>query len=104
MGTDITSYIQRWKQNMTTNIHSRLRPSDGYFFPACYVHTEFSKAGPFLTDPKSGKEYTYLAAFGEWHAALGTPAAVKGFRLEDSCGLFCGKCHSSPVHTRSLLV
>jgi hypothetical protein len=92
-GTAVRSYVRQWKRNMSSNLHSQLRTSDGFFSPSCYIHIEFSKNGPFLTDPESGTEHTYSTAFGKWHAALGSRGAGKGFRLEDSCGLFCGKCH-----------
>lgn len=96
----VEAYVRQWKANMTSNIHSRLRPSDGYFFAACYIHTGFSKKGPFIDDPTSNEPHTYSQAFGKWHAALGTPAASSGFRLEDACPsdtLFCGQCQGLAV-------
>merc|ERR1711972_1291839 len=82
----IKAYVQQWGHNMTSNIHTRLRKSDGYFLPACYIHVGFSKDGPFIEDPKSGKEYTYAEAFGKWHSNLGSMEGASGFRLEDACG------------------
>lgn len=91
----VLSYVQAWKLNMSLNLHTQLRKTDGIFSPACYIHTAFSKDGPLITDPQSGEEYNFFKAFGKWHASLWSSDNATGFRLEDSCGLFCGKrCHT----------
>merc|ERR1712083_402766 len=64
-------------------------PEDGYFFPACYIHTDFHKWAPLIKDV-SGNVFNYGRAFATWYTQNSS------FRLEDTCGLLCGTCPNSP--------
>lgn len=70
------AYMAAWRDNMTQAL-AQTAPAAGFFFPACYIHTGFSTAGPLI-----GGE-SYLAAFSRWYFG------GESVRLSDSCGLTC---------------
>lgn len=79
------AYMDDWRANMTYALRSSLKDGDGYFFPACYVHTVFTKAAPLILHPNSGQSLSYGQAFAEWYGGGAQ-------HFEDTCGLLCGQC------------
>eukprot|EP01065_Artemidia_motanka_P029424 TRINITY_DN35539_c0_g1_i1.p2 TRINITY_DN35539_c0_g1~~TRINITY_DN35539_c0_g1_i1.p2 ORF type:complete len:367 (+),score=108.38 TRINITY_DN35539_c0_g1_i1:102-1202(+) len=76
---DVIEYVKAWKANQTQGMLAVLKSADGWFNPACYIHTKFSNDEP-LIDGKS-----YANAFGEWFGG-------RHVRLMDDCGVLCGNC------------
>eukprot|EP00756_Hemistasia_phaeocysticola_P030765 Hpha_TRINITY_DN16309_c0_g1::TRINITY_DN16309_c0_g1_i3::g.57757::m.57757 len=73
---EVMSYLGEWRDNQTQGIGAVLKPSDGYFRPACFIHTGFEANKPLINGT------SYASAFAEW--LKGTPV-----RLMDDCGLLC---------------
>lgn len=74
------AFLLEWKQNQTMQMKDTLKPGDGWFNPACFIHTEFSHTAPLI----QGKSYSQ--AFAEWFAG-GKPTV----RLMDDCGILCNR-------------
>eukprot|EP01062_Namystynia_karyoxenos_P065375 TRINITY_DN5893_c0_g1_i1.p1 TRINITY_DN5893_c0_g1~~TRINITY_DN5893_c0_g1_i1.p1 ORF type:complete len:410 (+),score=114.86 TRINITY_DN5893_c0_g1_i1:75-1232(+) len=62
---EVIDYMLDWKANQTQGMKAVLKPQDGYFNPACFMHTDFTNGFPVLSDA-SGKRLSYVQAFGEW--------------------------------------
>merc|ERR1719350_1826288 len=84
-GDEVLRYIADWKRNMTAMLDTRLRPSDGLFSPACFIHTEFGNTRPYIVD-EDGRSLTFTRAFAQWYSG-------DRVRLRDDCEpLVCGHC------------
>jgi len=77
--TPVGEYMVTWKDNQTVGLKATLKPGDGWFNPACFIHTEFTHTAPLI----GGR--SYVQAFDTWY---NNRTAV---RLEDSCGLLCNE-------------
>ena len=71
------AYMDEWRKNQSDAFRTELKKSDGYFNPACFIHTGFSREGPTI------RGTSFVDAFNMWLAG----SAV---RLADDCGLLCG--------------
>ena len=87
--TEVQAYLSEWKANQTVGLQATLKPIDGWFNPACFIHTGFHHAAPRLHDPTTGKGYAYGDAFAEWLAATLAGGGAAPLRLMDDCGLMC---------------
>lgn len=74
----VSTYMTEWQQNQTQALKSSLKASDGYFNPACFTHTKFTKDGPLING------LNYAQAFDSWMFDK------KTVKMQDTCGLFCG--------------
>lgn len=70
-------YLTSWKHNQTGPLLASLKPQDGIFNPACFIHIEF-----YVDSPLIGGQ-NFLHAFNKWMGGTET-------RLTDDCGLLCG--------------
>eukprot|EP00041_Stephanoeca_diplocostata_P007467 m.106215 g.106215 ORF g.106215 m.106215 type:complete len:386 (+) comp16890_c0_seq1:32-1189(+) len=78
---EVLSYLMQWHDNQTIGLEYGLKPTDGYFNPACFIHTGFSHTAPHVDG------LSYAQAFGRW-LVNGTRT-----RLADTCGILCNpKC------------
>lgn len=73
-----TAFVDGWHSDMVSSLRG-LPASDGFFSPACYIHTDFTENGPFI----GGRNYAQ--AFAAWLQG-------EEVRLMDDCGLLCGHC------------
>lgn len=108
----VMAYLAEWRKNMTQALHFHVLGDDweaaqrnmtatadqhlrddllsakpklerGFFFPACFIHTEFTHAeGPWIGD------YSYATAFQEWYYQ------DRSFSLQDGpeVGIMKGNC------------
>ena len=86
---DIHAYLLAWKANQTQGLRGALKQEDGWFNPACFIHTEFTDAKPIIGG------VSYIGALTQWLGGLGAVGdAAAPVRLMDDCGddVFCGKC------------
>ena len=84
--TEVQAYLSEWK-NQTVGLQATLKPTDGWFNPACFIHTGFHHAAPHH-DPTTGKG-AHGDAFAEWLAATLAGGGAALLRLMDDCGLMC---------------
>lgn len=76
------AYLAAWKANQTLGMRATLKAEDGWFNPACFIHTGFSHKGPLI----EGR--SYVNVFDEWLQSL--PEGKQPPRLMDDCGILCG--------------
>lgn len=76
----IRSFINAFKVNNLLGLMASLKPADGVFSPACFMHANFANDAPNI----AGR--SFMDGFNDW--------LFKGIvvRLVDDCGLFCGHC------------
>ena len=63
--TEVQAYLSEWKANQTVGLQATLKPIDGWFNPACFIHTGFHHGASYL------EHIDFLAAIRN-----GTPALV----------------------------
>lgn len=80
-------FMKDWATNMSVALEGMLAleepqgaPVRGVFAAACYTHTGFTHAGPFLED------MNFYEAFGNYYFQRTTP---EKYKLSDTCGLMC---------------
>jgi hypothetical protein len=81
---DLRAYMVAFQTNQTQGLYANLKPGDGWFNPACFIHTEFT-----YTNPTIGGA-SFVDAFDDWlfgNSSSGPP------RLMDNCGddVFCNE-------------
>ena len=59
----VKTYMEEWKANQTLGMRANLKPDDGWFNPACYIHTEFTHKAPLIGG------VSYVVAFNSWLAS-----------------------------------
>jgi len=75
-------YLSEWKANQTLGMNATLKSVDGWFNPACFIHTGFTSTGPVI----GGK--SYYDVFDTWLQGLSTGGNAP--RVMDDCGILCG--------------
>jgi hypothetical protein len=65
-----TAFLNAWAANMTAAIHANLKPNDGAFAPACFMHIEFAHEVPRI----DGKGYDDVLA--AWYKGLAPPPSL----------------------------
>jgi len=81
---DLRAYMIAFQVNQSQGFHASLKPEDGWFNPACFIHTEFNSTNPTIGG------VSYVGAFGSWLAGSNGSTAL---RLMDDCGddVFCNE-------------
>lgn len=75
---DVKPYMEQWRDNMTIATAPRIARGDGYFNPACFMHTSFSPSKPLI------QGLNFLQVFGNWYFSRSGPKVVR-----DDCGIMC---------------
>lgn len=80
---NLRAYMVEWQRNQTIGLYANLKPTDGWFNPACFIHTEFSNTNPTIGG------ISYVGAFDAWLSGGGSSPP----RLMDDCGdgVFCNE-------------
>lgn len=76
--SDVKPYMEEWRNNMTAATAPRLASGDGFFNPACFVHTGFSPEKPLIGG------LNFLQVFGNWYFNRSGPK-----QAADTCGIMC---------------
>lgn len=77
-------YMLQWRENQSAAFNSTLKASDGFFSPACFIHTGFSATGPLISNQ------SFYDAFNAWLIDDDPASPSSHHRLRDNCGLLCG--------------
>ena len=82
--TNLREYMVAFQLNQTQGLYANLKPGDGWFNPACFIHTEFDYLRPTIGG------VSYVGAFNNW-LSIGNSSAPP--RLMDQCGddVFCSE-------------
>ena len=84
--TEVQAYLSEWKANQTVGLRATLKPIDGWFNPACFIHTGFHRAAPRLHDPTTGEGVRRRLRSGSRRPSQRRRGAAP---LMDDCGLMC---------------
>jgi hypothetical protein len=78
-----TAYLNAWAANMTAALAANLKPGDGHFAPACFIHCDFYHQAPLV----AGRSYD--DALAAWYKGIEKP------RLLDACDPKYPSCNPS---------
>ena len=73
---ETNAFLLEWKQNQTKQLETTLKASDGWFNPACWLHTAFDSKAPTI------ESQSFVEAFDDWFRG-------RTVRLADACGILC---------------
>ena len=76
----IHAFLLEWHANMSASLATSMSSDspNGVFFPACYMHVDFTRSSPLIGG------LSFVKAFTNWFYRR-TPST----KLSDTCGIMC---------------